>query len=66
MPYKMEYNSKTVGKGGSKTPASVMGSQGSPAKITPSPKSTIGSTKMTNFPDGFGTTKAPGTIQNHG
>lgn len=33
MPYKQEYNSKTVGKGASKTPAGVMGSQGSPAKI---------------------------------
>lgn len=33
MPYKKEYSAKTVGKGGSSTPASVMGGQGKSAKV---------------------------------
>lgn len=36
MPYKQGYSTKTVGTGGSKTPMSVMGSQGAPASIKPS------------------------------
>lgn len=34
-PYKQEYNPANVKKGGSKTPAKVMGSQGKPAPVKP-------------------------------
>lgn len=33
MPYKSKYNRQTVKKGGSRTPAKVMGNKGKPAKI---------------------------------
>lgn len=35
MPYKKDYSMKTVKMGNTRTPASVMGSQGKPAKIKP-------------------------------
>lgn len=48
MPYKKDYTMHTVKKGGSRTPMSVMGSQGSPAKIPASPSSSK-PTKKTKF-----------------
>ncbi len=50
MPYKKDYNMKTMGKAPQKTPVSVMGSQGKPASIPvsfnkPTP------TKMSRFPE---------------
>jgi hypothetical protein len=35
MPYKKDYNQKTVKKGASRTPMSVMGGQGKPVAIMP-------------------------------
>jgi hypothetical protein len=51
MPYKKDYNSKTVGTGASRTPANVMGSQGSPANI-PVSYNVSKPTKSTPFPEG--------------
>lgn len=50
MPKGKDYKLGTVGKGGSKTPSSVMGSQGSSIKVAPSPSSSTGPTKHTKFP----------------
>jgi len=44
MPYKQNYNRKTVGNGGSQTPTSVMGSQGKSVSIKPG--------HYVNFPTG--------------
>lgn len=35
MPYQQAYTPQSVGKGGSKTPANVMGNQGNPVTIKP-------------------------------
>lgn len=49
MPYKKAYTQKTVGKGGSMTPTSVMGGQGSSVKVKPMYNKTK-PTKMKKFP----------------
>lgn len=50
MPKGKEYKMGTVGTGASKIPASVMGSQGKPAKIPVSYNKTK-ATKHTKFPE---------------
>lgn len=49
MPKGKDYKMGTVGKGASRTPMSVMGSQGSPAKIPVSVNKTK-ATKKSKFP----------------
>lgn len=49
MPYKKDYKMGTVKKGGSRTPAKVMGSQGKPAPIMPMFNKSK-ATKRTKFP----------------
>lgn len=52
-PYKENYNSKTVKKGGSRTPAKVMGSQGNATSVPLSPMHNKSkATKHTKFPKG--------------
>lgn len=64
MPKGKEYKAGSVGTGGSKTPASVMGSQGSSANI-PVSQNQSKSTKRSSFPGSFATKKPAGKLQNH-
>lgn len=50
MPHKKGYTMKTIGKAPSKTPVSVMGSQGKPANIPVSFNKPM-PTKMSRFPE---------------
>lgn len=63
MPHKKQYNSKTVGKGGSRTLESVMGSEGQSAQIKPM----VNKSKPTGSKsfDSMSSTKPAGKRQNH-
>lgn len=67
MPYKKEYNSKTVKMGGSSTPTNVMGSQGKSASL-PKDQYVSRPTHNVTFEQGTAPQKASGRHMppNHG